>query len=196
MRVGWATNNWCSRTVVLEKAFEESLDSKEIKQVSPKGNQFWIFIGRTDAEAETPIFWPPDVKSQLIGKGPDAGKDWGQQEKRATEDEMMGWNHQLNGHDTEGQGRLVCCSPWGWKESDTTEWTTIISFMNLSIQNFPNIMGLYKKESEKFTGLYLKKLLLKCGHYLILAQDMSIKGNWKRRWGLKPMLNLFKNWLF
>ena len=95
--------------------------------LNPKGNQSWIFIGKTDTEAETPVFWPPDAKSWLVGKDPDAGKDWGQEEKRVTEDEMVEWHHQLNGHeceqtlgDSEGHGRLACCSPWGCKESNTT----------------------------------------------------------------------------
>ena len=93
----WALNNWCFWTVVLEKTSESPLDCKEIQPVHPKGDQSWVFIGRTDAEAETPILWPPDAKSWLIGKDPDAGKDWGQ-EKGMTEDEMVGWHHQLNGH--------------------------------------------------------------------------------------------------
>ena len=119
---------------MLQKTLEIPLDSKEIKPVNPKGNQPWIFIGWTDAEAEAPILWPPDVKSRLIGKDPDAGKDWRQEEKGATEDEMVGWHHQLNEFakspgDSEGQGSLVCYSPWGHKESDTTEqlyWTELI----------------------------------------------------------------------
>ena len=112
-------------TVVLEKTLESPLDCKEIKPVNRKGNQFWIFIGRTDAEAEAPILWPPDVKSRLTGKDPDAGKDWRWEEKGMTEDKMVGWHHRINGHefeqalgDGEGQGSLACCSPW---ESDTTE---------------------------------------------------------------------------
>ena len=110
-----------------------TLDCKEIKPVSPEGSQSWIFIGRTDAEAETPILWPPDGKSWLIWKDPDAGKDWGREEKGTTEDEMVGWHHWQDGHEFEqtpgvgdGQGGLVCCSPWGHKELDTTErlsWT-------------------------------------------------------------------------
>ena len=92
---GWASKNWCFRTAVLEKTLESPLDCKEIKPVNLKGNQSWIFIGRTDAEAEAPILWPPDVKSWLIGKDPDAGKDWRQEEKGATEDEMLGWHHWL-----------------------------------------------------------------------------------------------------
>ena len=93
---GWVPKNWCFQTVVLEKILESPLDCKEIKPVNPKENQLWIFIGRTDAETEAPILWPPDLKSQLIGKDPDAGKDWGQEEKGATEDEMVEWHHQKN----------------------------------------------------------------------------------------------------
>ena len=115
------------RTVVLEKTFESPLDCEEIKVVNPKESQLWIFIGRIDAEAEAPILWPPDAKSWLTAKDPDDGKDWGQK-KGMTEDEMVGWHHQLNGHefeqilgDSEGQGSLACCSPWGLKESDMIE---------------------------------------------------------------------------
>ena len=114
---------------MLEKTLESPLDSKEIKPVNPKGNQSWVFIGRTDAEAEAPIFWPLDVKNRLIGKDPDAGKDWKQEEKGMTENEMVEWHHQLNGHEFkqapavgDGQGGLVCCSPWGHKNLNTTEW--------------------------------------------------------------------------
>ena len=121
--------NRCFWTVVLEKTLESPLDCKEIKPVNPKGDQSWIFIERTDAEAEAPILWPPDAKSWLTGKDPDAGKDWGQKEQGTTEDEMVGWHHQLDGHefeqapgDGEGQESLACCSPRGHKELDTTEW--------------------------------------------------------------------------
>ena len=124
----WAPKNWCFWTVVLEKTLESSLDCKEIQQVHPKGDQSWVFIGRTDAKAETPILWPPHVKSWLIGKDPDAGRDWGQEEKGITEDEMAGWHHRLDGHEYEwtpgvgdAQGGLACCNSWGHKESDTTE---------------------------------------------------------------------------
>ena len=110
----WASKTWCFWTVVLKKTLESPLDSKEIKPVNPKGNQSWIFIGRTDTEAEAPILWTPDVR-------------W--EEKEKTEDGMVGWHHWLNGHEFEqaprvgdGQGSLVCCSPWGLKDSDTTEW--------------------------------------------------------------------------
>ena len=117
------------------ETLESPLDCKEIKPVHPKGNQSWIFIGRTDAEAETPTLWPSDVKSRLIGKNPDAGKDWGQEGKGMTEDEMVGWHHQLSGHEFkqalgigDGQGSLACCSPWGRKVLDTTElnWMDIL----------------------------------------------------------------------
>ena len=125
----WMPKNWCFRTVVLEKTFGSPLDYKEIQPVSPKENQSWIFIGRTDAEAETPVLWPSDAKNWLIGKDPDAGQDWRWEEKGTTEDEMVGWHHRLTGHEFEeapgvgdGQGSLACCSPWGCKEMDTTEW--------------------------------------------------------------------------
>ena len=126
---GWAPKNWCFQTVMLENTLESHLDCKEIKPVNPKGNKSWIIIGRTDAEVEAPIPWLPDVKSRLIRKDSDAGKDWRQEEKGMTEDEMVGWHHWLNGYefeqapgDDEGQGSLACCSPWGCKESNTTEW--------------------------------------------------------------------------
>ena len=116
-REGWVPKNWCFWTVMLEKTLESPLDCKEIKPDNFKGNQFWIFIGRTDAEAEAPILWPPDVKSWLIRKDPDAGKDWREEQKGMTGYEMVGWHHWLNGHefeqtpgDGEGQGGLACCS--------------------------------------------------------------------------------------
>ena len=120
--------NWCFWTVVLETTLQSPLDFKEVQPVHPKGNQSWVFIGRTDAEAETPILWPPDAKGWIIWKDPDAGKDWGQEEKGTTEDEMVGWHHRLNGHGFvwtpgvgDGQGGLACCGSWGCKELDTTE---------------------------------------------------------------------------
>ena len=121
--------NWCFWTVVLEKTLESPLDCKEIQPDHPKGDQSWIFIGRTDAEAEAPILWPPDAKNWLIWKDPDAGKDWRQEEKGTTEDEMAGWHHWLNGHEFEqtpgvghGHRGLACCSPWVCKELDMTDW--------------------------------------------------------------------------
>ena len=124
----WMPKNWCFWTVVLEKTLENPLNLKEIQPVHAKGDQSWVFIGGTDVEAETPILWPPDMKSWLIWEDPDAGKDWGQEEKRMTEDEMVGWHHQLNGQGFgwtsgvgDGQRGLVCWSSWGCKESDMTE---------------------------------------------------------------------------
>ena len=122
---GWALKNWCFWTVVLQKTLDSPLDCKEIKPVNPKGNQSWIFIGRTDAEAEAPILWPPDMKNRIIGKDPDAGKDWRQEEKGTTEDEMVGWHHWLNGYefeqapgDGEGQGNW-CAAVRGVTKSQT-----------------------------------------------------------------------------
>ena len=128
----WAPKNWCFWTMVLEKTLESPLDCKEIQPVHPKGNQSWIFIGMTNAEAETPTLWPPDAKNWLLGKDPDAGKDWRQEEKGMT-DEMVVWQQWLSGHkfeqvrgDGEGLGRLVCCSPWGYRVGhDLNNWTTV-----------------------------------------------------------------------
>ena len=144
----WVLKNWCLWTVVLEKILESPLDSKEIKPVNPKGNQSWIFIGRTDAEA--PILWPPDTKSQLIEKHPDAGNDGKQEEKRMTEGEMTGWHHWYNEHelgqtpgDGEGQRSLVCVSTWGHKKSDVTRWlnnnTKVLTFSEEAVKllNYP-----------------------------------------------------------
>ena len=140
-REGWALKNWCFWIVVLEKTLDSPLDSTEIKPVNPKGNQPWIFIGRTDAEAEVPIFWPPDVKSWLIGKDPGSGKDWGQEEKKVTKDEVVGWHHGLNGRefeqasgDGEGQGSLACCNLWVTKTRTwLSNWTTpLILFLSMA----------------------------------------------------------------
>ena len=135
----WVLKNWCFWTVVLGKTLESPVDCKEIQPVHPK-DQSWVFTGRTDVEAETLILWPPDAKSWLIWKDPDAGKDWGQEKKGTTEDEMVGWHHRLNGHGfgwTPGvgdrQGGLACCGSWGRKESDMTErlnWTDNNIFNN------------------------------------------------------------------
>ena len=129
----WVLKNWCFWTVALEKTLESPLDNKEIQRVHPKENQSWVFIARTDAETKAPILWPPDVKNWLIWKDPDAGKDWGQEEKRTAEDKMVGWHQWLNGFGWtpgvgDGQGGLAHCGPWGHKESDTTEqlnWTML-----------------------------------------------------------------------
>ena len=129
----WTSKNWCFWTVVLEKTLESPLDYREVQPVHPKRDQSWVFIGRSDAEAETPVLRPPDEKSWLIGQDPGAGKDWGQEEKGTTEDEMVGWHHRLDGHGFvwtlgvgDGQGDLACCGSWGCIESNRTEhlnWT-------------------------------------------------------------------------
>ena len=130
----WAQKNWCFWTVVLEKTLESPLDCKEIQPVHPKGDQSWIFIGKTDAEAEAPILWPPYVKSWLISKDPDAGKDWRQEKKGMTEDEMVRRHHWLHGHGSEkalgvgeGQGSLACCSPWGRRVRH--DWATELNWI-------------------------------------------------------------------
>ena len=131
--------NWCLWTVVLEKTLESPSDCKEIQPVHPEGDQSWVFIGRTDVEPETPILWSPDPKSWLIGKDPDAGKDWGQEEKGMTEDEIVGWHHWLSDGWTpavgDGQGGLACCGLWGRKESDMTErlnWTESVNMSSFT----------------------------------------------------------------
>ena len=138
----WSPKNWCFWTVVLEKTLESPLDCKEIQPVHPKGDQSWVFIGRTDVEAEAPILWPPDVKSWLIWKDPDTGKDWGQEEKGMIEDEMVGWHQWLNGHGFEwtpgvgdGQGGLACCGSWGHRVNLTEQlnWTMKYDIKHLFI---------------------------------------------------------------
>ena len=133
----WSLKNWCFWTVVLEKTPENPLDCKEIQPVHSKGDQSWVFFGRTDAKTETPILWPPHVKSWLIGKDSNVGRDWRQEEKGMKEDEMAGWHHQLHGREFgwtprvgARQGGLACCNSWGRQESDTTErlnWAELIS---------------------------------------------------------------------
>ena len=146
----WALKNWCFWTVVLEKTLESPLDFREIQPVHSEGEQLWDFFGRNDAKAETAVLWPPHAKSWLIGKYPDAGKDWGQEAKAMPEDEMAGWHHWLDGLEFgwtlgvgDGQGGLACCNSWGHNKLDTTErlketelnWYYITVFENLSIYN-------------------------------------------------------------
>ena len=130
----WVLKNWCFWTVVLEKTLESPLDCKEIQLVHPKGNQSWLFIGRTDAEAEAPILWLPDARNWLIGKDPDTGKGW-KQKKGMTEDEVFGWHHRLDGHESEqapgvgsGQGGLASFSPWGHSQTRLSDWTELNIF--------------------------------------------------------------------
>ena len=132
----WMLKNWCCWTVVLEKTLESPLDCKEIQPVHSKWDQPWVFIGRTDGKAVTPILWLPHAKCWLIGKDSDAGRDWGQEEKGTTEDERTGWYYRLYGHEFEwtpgigdGQGGLLCCDSWDHKELDTTEWMNLTELM-------------------------------------------------------------------
>ena len=168
----WAQKNWWFWTVVLEKSLESPLDCKEIQPVHPKGDQSWVFIGRTDVEAETPIFCPPDAKSWLIWKDPDARKDWGQEEKGTTEDEMVGWHHWLNGHGFgwilgvgDGQGGLVCCSSWGRKELDTTEWLNwteqklVLKWWIQGIMHLLKAIELYSKRMNLNEYKFKKKII-------------------------------------
>ena len=147
---GWAPKNWCFWTVVLEKTLEIPLDCKEILPVHSEGDQPWDFFGRNDAKAETPVLWPPHVKSWLIVKDSDAGRDWGQEENGTTEDEMTGWHHWLDGPESEwtpgvgdGQGGMACCDSWGRKESNATErlnWTCLYLFFSNNV--FPASMAI------------------------------------------------------
>ena len=141
--------------VALEKTLESPLDSKDIKPVNLKGNRSWIFVGRTDAEAEVPILWPRDVKNWLIGKDPDARKDWRQEEKGMRENEMVGWYHWPSGHkfgqtlgSSEGQESLMCCCPWGRKESDMTEWLENINKNNYVPGSAPETRNTHMSNSN------------------------------------------------
>ena len=157
----WALKNLCFWTVVLEKTLESPLDCKEIQPVHSKGDQPWDLFGRNDAKAETPVLWPPHVKSWLLGKDSDAGRDWGQEEKGMTEDEMAGWHHWLDGHESEWtpgdgdeQGGLACCDSWGLKELDMTErlnWTELNKNLVYSSGNSIqySIMTYMERKSKK-----------------------------------------------
>ena len=192
----WAPKNWCFWTVVLEKTLESPLDCKEIQPVHPKGDQSWVFFGRTDVEAETPIFWPPDAKSWLIWKYPDAGKDWGQEEKGMIENEMVGWHHWLNGHGFgwtlrvgDGQGGLACRGSWGCKESDTTEqlnWTDWDTAKNLVVdKSFWWNWSLKKLDDSRKSSVLMKEwivLSLQCVYiyrYNIILNGI-IGSDWKQ----------------
>ena len=147
-RESWVPKNWGFWTVVLEKTLESPLDCKEIQPVHFEGDRPWDLFGGNDAEAKTPVLWPPHAKNWLIGKDFDAGRDWGKEEKGTTEDEMAGWHRWLNGCESEwtpvvgyGQGGLACCNSWGYKELDTTEW------LNWTVLNW-NIHQVNKKNYQ------------------------------------------------
>ena len=171
---GWALKNWCFWTVVLEKTLESPLDCKEIQPVHSEGDQPWDFFGKNDAKAETPVLWPPHAKSWLTGKDSDAGRNWGQEEKGTTEDEIAGWHHWLDGRESEwtpgvgdGQGGLACCDSWGRKESDTTErlnWTdlnwwhmmcNIFSYSYLTSEFDPWVTKLPWRRKWQLTSVFL-----------------------------------------
>ena len=177
---GWTPKNWCFRTVLLEKTLESPADSKEIRPVNLTGNQLWIFTEGTDAETEGPILWPLDEKSRFTGKDPDAGKDWGQKEKGATEDEIVGWYHYVNGHefkqtlgDGEGQGSLACCSPWGCK--DTTERLSnsnnLCFYISTYLLTHQNILS----TSQKRFNLEIRVLALS---WLVAIDIIVVKPDW------------------
>ena len=161
---GRAPKNWCFWAVVLEKTLESPLDCKGIQPVHSEGDQPWDFFGRTDAKAETPVLWPPHGKSWLIRKDSDAGRDWGQEEKGMTEDEMARWHHWLDGHGfgwtpgvDDGQGGLVCCGSWGHKESDMTEklnWTEWLMMLNIFSCTFDHWHIFFKKCLFKFFACF------------------------------------------
>ena len=139
----WVPKNWCFWTVVLEKTLESPLDCKEIQLVHSKGDQSWVFFGRNDAKAETPVLWQLHAKSWLIGKDSGAGREWGQEEKGTTKDEMTGWHHRLDGHEFEstlgvgdGQGGLACCDSWGHKELGMTELLKWLSVYLLTVYSY------------------------------------------------------------
>ena len=158
-------SDWCFWTMVLEKTLESPLDCKEIQPVHPKGDQSWVFIGGTDVEAETPILWPHDVKSWLIWKDPDAQKDWGQEEKGMTEDEMVGWHHQLDGHGFvwtpgvgDGQGGLVWCSSWDCRvgHNEVTELNLIMLHRECIFTNLRLVSTLHRQIVSILAIIYLK----------------------------------------
>ena len=199
--------NICFQIVVLEKTLESPLNSKDIKPVSAKGNKSWIFIGITDAETEAPILRPPDAKSWLIRKDPDAGKDWGQKQKQTTEDEMVGWRHRFNGpdfeqtlRDSEGQRSLACCSLWGFKKSDTAEQLNNTNQFELpeSYSEFP--LTIYFTHAKVYVSMLLsvcptlsfpryfhKSILCVCKHIFKVSSSKSLGTTttseaYKRRW--------------
>ena len=174
----WAPKNWRFWTVVLEKTLESPLDCKEIQPVHPKGDLSWVFIGRTDVVAETPILCQPDAKSWLIWKDPDARKDWGQEEKGMTEDEMVGWHHWLNGHEFGWipgvggwQGGLACCGPCGCKESDMNEWLNWTEWSHYVLIIKTSLLLVIGKDSH---FIYLSIIYISIEHQNIFQKDKNI----------------------
>ena len=197
----WVLQNWCFWTALLEKTLESPLDCKEIQPVHSKGDQSWVFFGRNDAKAETPILWPSHATSWLIGKDSDAGRDWGQEEKGTTEDELAGWHHRLNGHESEwtpgvgdGQGGLACCDSWGRKESDTTErlnWAELplLPFSDLQSSGAIHIIGTL----GCISGLTFVTVLIWFWSFLALSCSLNLNSSCLVQWTnvqiLAPLLN-------
>ena len=186
---GWAPKNWCFWTVVLEKTLESPLDCKEIQPVHSEGDQPWDFFGRNDAKAETPVLWPPHAKSWLIGKDSDGGREWEQEEKGTTEDEMAGWHHWLDGRESEwipgtgdGQGGLVCCHSWGHKESDTTEWLNW-NWTELNLKFPPNCPLLISRPKFCVLGT------LSCPWLFSLV---GVNGVWEELWFPIEVSNIWR----
>ena len=186
---GWALKNWCLWTVLLEKTFESPLDSKEIQPVHSEGDQPWVFIGKTDAEVGAPILWLSDVKNWLTGRDPDAGKDCGHEEKGTTDNGMVGWHYWFNGHefeetpgDSKWQGRLSCCSPWGYKElAWLSTWiTTIGQYFERAQVNIQNWM------SKAFVTMY--SVFIVEGVYCVLKYFFFIFF-WLKKWNLSTILH-------
>ena len=172
----WVPKNWCVWTVMLEKTLESLLDCKEIQPVHSRGDQSLVFFGRNDAKAETPVLWPPHVKSWLIEKDSDARRDWGQEEKGTTKEEMVGWHHQLDERESEwtlgvgdGQGGLACCSSWGWKETRLSDWTELNwrlpssgqQVQDLTDFNISKVRIYLTMEEKCYNGRWKKNLTMK-----------------------------------
>ena len=177
----WAPKNWCFWIVVLEKTLETPLDCTKNQPVHSE-DQPWDFFGRNDAKAETPVLWPPHAKSWLIGKDPDSGRDWGQEEKGTAEDEMAGWHHWLNGHESEwaprvgdGQGGLACWDSWGCKELDTTElnWTEMKVMLQLKVLNTWNVCFSYPGYFGSYLWKYIQKQMIHPSNLLLRAAPLG-----------------------
>ena len=204
----WALKNWCFQILVLEKTLENPFNCKEIEAVNPKGNQSWIFIGRTDAEAEAPRLWSPDEKNWFIGKDPDSGKDWGQEEKGMTEDEMVRWHHQFNGHelgqapgDSEGQESLACCSPWDYIVGQDwvtklTEYIVVVVQLQCCVQFFATPWAVAHQASLSLTisrslPKFMSIELLMLSNHLLLFHPLFLLPSVFSRISLFPMNGLF-----
>ena len=186
---------------MLEKTFESPLDCREIQPVHSKGDRTWVFFGRHDAKAETPVLWPPHVKSWLIGKDSDARRDWGQEEKGTTEDEMAGWHHRLSGRESEwtlgvgdGQGGLACCSSWGREESDTTEWLTWTELIISLLSSYKYILwiasSIKKKKRQEKVFIKEKKLVRYIWRmWPKIRREGRSEGLWEDTWFAEPIFD-------